>query len=206
MSEPREVEFTPEAIVFHAYPFPGARVHPAGAVPWGDVREVDPARAPPELRIDGGEALFVDARRTDDLLRAAAAHGIPTVHRADVWDMLLDPFLDTTFSEADQERTLARLEHNGVPRHEAARIRERVAERMLQYNALLWDWVHLGMWDLLHAHLPGALERAVHGDARFRELYRWAQEIAQRARIDEYATRRAVPPDAPAGGEPPADG
>lgn len=173
------VELTSNAVVFHSYPFPGARVYPSGSVPWSEVLEVDPGAYPPEIRI-AGETLFVDARYKDDLRRTAEAHGVPEVRRVDVWGMLLEPFLDTSFSEADQERTLARLEENGVPREQARQIRIRLEKRMVEYNidSMRWEWVHLGMWDLFHAHLSG--ERAVAPDA-FLDAYRWAQEIAQRA-------------------------
>ena len=180
-----DVELGPDAIVFRAYPFPGARVYPLGAVAYAEVSEVDPDAAPPEIRV-AGETLFIHAGRKDDLRRAAEAHGIPVVAREDVWDMLLDPFLDTVFTPEDEERTLDRLEANGVSRAEAAAIRARVRETMLAYNGLLWDWVHLGMYDLLsaHRHEPEPV---------FRALYDTAQEIAQRARV------RPPRPEPPAG-------
>lgn len=99
----RRVRFLAEGIAFDRYPYPGARVHPRGLVPWSAVLEVDPATSPPELRI-AGETLFVSAELREELARAAEAHGIPVVRRVDVWGMLLDPFLDTEFDEDDQER------------------------------------------------------------------------------------------------------
>lgn len=171
-----QVEFGADAVVFAGYPFPGSRVHPGGAVPWAEVVEVNPEAAPPELRT-AHEVLFIHARLKDDLRRAAEAHGVPIVERVDVWDLLLEPFLDTSFKEDDQERTLSALEQNGVSRDEALRIREEVRERMLEYNSILWDWVHLGMNDLLDAH------RVVLDEARFREFFARAQEIALRAGV-----------------------
>jgi hypothetical protein len=178
------VEFQSDAVVFEGYPFPGARVHPGGSVPWSEVVEVDPEAAPPELRV-AGETLFVSATRKDELRRAAQAHGVPVVRRFDVWDLLLEPFLDTTFDADDEERTVELLERNGISREEAQRIREAVGKRVLAYNSVLWDWVHLGMYDLLLAHQPGAVARLAGADGGFRELYRWAQEIAQRAIVDD---------------------
>ena len=58
---------------------------------------------------------------------------------------------------------------------------------MLAYNSLLWDWVHLGMYDLLSAHLH--IRRTV-SEAAFAEFYRWAQEIAQRAGVNEWVLAR----------------
>jgi hypothetical protein len=169
------VDFAPDAVVFTEYPFPGSRVHRGGAVPWAEVVEVNPEAAPPELRT-ADEVLFIHAERKDELRRAAEEHGVPVVDRVDVWDLLLEPYLDTSFKEDDQERTLSQLEQNGVPRDAAQRIRDQVGKRMLEYNSTFWDWVHLGMCDLFDAH------RGM-DEPRFRELYAWAQEIALRAGV-----------------------
>ena len=182
MSDIDEVEFGPDAIVFRGYPFPGASVYPMGAVAWADVVGVGlDTAAPPELRLRGGERLFVSAQRTDDLRREAAAHGVPLVDRYDVWDLLLEPFLDTSFDADDERRTGELLERNGVPRDEVHRIRAAVGNTMLGYNGMVWDWVHLGMFDLFLAHRPRSGSGGETEEARFRELYAWAQEIAGRA-------------------------
>src|SRR5687767_15220098 len=98
------VEFGPDTVVFTGYPYPGSRVHRGGAIPWAEVVEVGPEAAPPELRT-ADEVLFIHAGRKDDLRRAAEEHGVPVVDRVDVWDLLLEPCLDTSFKEDDQERT-----------------------------------------------------------------------------------------------------
>jgi hypothetical protein len=178
-----EVEFGPDAVVFRDYPFPGASVYPKGAVAWANVVEVElDLAAPPELRL-ANERLFISATLKDDLRREAEAHGVPVVERHDVWDLLLEPFIDTAFDEDDERRTGDLLELNGVSRDEARRIREAVGEKMLGYNSLVWDWAHLGMFDLFLAHRPGPASGRGMDEARFRELYAWAQEIAQRAGI-----------------------
>ena len=179
-----DVEFRPDAVVFDKYPFPGARVHPSGSVPWSEVVEVDPEAAPPELRI-AGETLFISATHKDELRRAAAEHGVPVVSRFDVWDLLLEPFLDTTFDSEAQAGTVELLGRNGISPEEVRRIREAVGKRMLAYNSVLWDWVHLGMYDLLQAHRPGSATRDPQPEREFVALYRWAQEIAQRAIVKD---------------------
>jgi hypothetical protein len=47
------------------------------------------------------------------------------------------------------------------------------------------------MWDLLQAHLPHPLIRAIWTEDAFRDLYRWAQEIAHRAHA---AAKNPSPP------------
>ena len=191
----QHVRFLPEGIAFDRYPYPGARVHPRGVVRWSEVLEVDPKATPPELRIVG-ETLFVSAELREEFGGAAKAHGVPVVRRTDVWGMLLDPFLDTEFDEDVQEHTLAALEENGIGRAEAERIRGRVEWAMLHHNAMLWEWVHLGLWDLLEAHRNVWVRlRLGLTPRRYRALYAWAMEIAGRGRvIPDYNGADAEPP------------
>lgn len=179
----QHVRFLAEGIAFDRYPYPGARVHPRGRVPWREVLEVDPKASPPEVRI-AGETLFVSAELRDELARASETHGVPVVRRVDVWGMLLDPFLDTEFDDDVQERTLATLEENGIARAEAEAIRKRVSWAMLHHNAMMWEWVHLGLWDLLEAH-RNVWIRLLRGltPGRWRAFYAWAMEIAGRGRV-----------------------
>jgi hypothetical protein len=170
--------FSQTGIQFEHYPFPPASVYRAGFLPWTAISEVVPG-APPEVRTHAGEVLFISAVQTDELYAATDAAGIPTVRRVDVWDLILTPFLDTVFDAAYHERVLLRLDANGISRAECQQIRERVREPMLSYNALLWDWVHLGLYDLLNAHLSVLSKQA------FRTFYWEAMAIALRANREE---------------------
>lgn len=166
--------FTSAGIQFEHYPFPPASVYPAQFLPWETVSELV-LGMPPEVRTHAGEVLFVSAAQTQELTAAAETAGIPTVRRVDVWDLILTPFLDTTFDEAYHEHLLVYLESNGISRDECQHIRNQVREPMLDYNALLWDWVHLGLYDLLLAHIARLSQQA------FQAFYWEAMAIAMRA-------------------------
>lgn len=169
-----QTTFSTTGIHFHRYPFQPATVFPDKFLPWDAVQEMVPGW-PPEVRTRQGEVLFVSAEHEDALKAAVQAAGIPLVKRFDVWDMILTPFLDTEFDEATHEHILAMLEANGISREECQQLRARVAQPMLAYNALLWDWVHLGLYDLLLAHRP------LLATADFRAFYWEAMAIARRA-------------------------
>ena len=193
------VRFGAEGVTWERYPFRGARVHPRGTVRWSEIREVDPDANPAEVRIDR-ETLFVDAALAEELRRAAAEHGVPIVRRVDVWDLLLEPYLDTELDAEHEERTLRLLEETGVPRAEALAIRARVGPRMLAYNAMLWEWGSLGLFDLLHAY-RGFLATGLPGrTGDFRAFYREAMEIAARGKV------RPPLDDAESAGAPSVDG
>jgi hypothetical protein len=172
------VAFSEEGLRFEGYPFAPASVYPRGFVAWREVQEVAIRAAPPEVWLrDAPEILFVSAEQRDELARFAEQAGVPLVRRVDLWDLILEPFLDTTFSEEMQERSLEILAAHGVTREQCANLRGRVERAMVRYNfdSGLWDWVHLGLYDVLSA-LRGEVR-----SEEYRAFYGEAMEIARRA-------------------------
>lgn len=148
------VTYAKDGIHIQAYPFAPASVYPSAIVPWADIQACLPDRAPPEIWTTRGDILFIPAHQRDDLRVAATHHHIPNAHAIDTWALILEPFLDTTFDTNDQERTRALLAQAGIDEHTCQALRERFGKLMLAYNfdTGLWDWVHLGLYDLLNAH------------------------------------------------------
>jgi hypothetical protein len=177
--------FESDHIQFHDYPFAAASVSKQGALFYSDICEVLPTRFPPEVRTHQGEVLFIPAVQRDELTRIATQHQLPITDRIDLWAMLLEPFLDTEHSPAEQARTLALLAQYGVPNDETRRIRSQVARIMLAYNFAsgLWEWVHLGLFDLLNAYLADL------GDSEnetFAHHYWQAMEIAKLEQVSSH--------------------
>lgn len=176
--------FSPAGVAFARYPFAPATVYPQGIVPWEEIAEINLQAWPPELRLHSGEILFVSADERDRLRSASERFEIDVVQRVDVWHLLLEPFLDTEFDEKHQEQTLCTLEANDVAREETAAIRREVGPKMLRYNTYVWEWVHLGLFDLLAtrfgSYLPNWLP--VLG-RRERRYYWWAMEVARRGKV-----------------------
>lgn len=116
----------------------------------GDVVEIDPGGFPPLLRT-GDELLFVSATRKAELEAWALKQGVPLRSRFDVWAALLEPALDTRFSAEQQKRTLEQLLRHGFTAREVEAIRARVVEPMRRWNldSMTWEWVHLGLFDVL---------------------------------------------------------
>jgi hypothetical protein len=181
-----DVEFLADGVAFRAYPFAPASVHPSGVVSYSAVREVLPEMWPPEIRTHAGEVLFVSATQKDQLLAAAARHALPIVRRIDMWALILEPFLDTEFSEQSQQRTFEILHENGVGRERCEALRQEFGPAMYHYNfaTFLWEWVHLGQYDLFSAisSVPGNLLAWQKGRS-FATFYSEAMEIAGCGRI-----------------------
>ena len=159
-----------------------------GAVAAAAIQDADPAEAPPEIRTVFGETLFISARQREELERFCRASQIPTRKRPDIWGDLLEPFLDTEFTPEHEAATLSRLHRAGLTETEVGQVRARVGPLMLAFNAIHWEWCHLGLADLLDAVTTEALpghSRAWLGAGQvggelgeIASFYAWAMRIA----------------------------
>lgn len=180
-----EVTFGEDNIRFLSYDFPGATVHPTGSLVAAQVRDADWTTAPPEIRTVLGETLFIPREQQAELEQFCRRNHIKKKHRPDTWSDLLEPFLDTWFDPDDEQATEQRLRQAGLSPQEVVDIRQRLAPLMNAYNfdGMLWEWVDLGLFDLLHA-VTGPLVKpslqATLGDPK--AIYAWAMEIAERHR------------------------
>lgn len=145
------IYFTNTHIRFNSYPFKMSTLSQHGRLPYTDILDVDPRQAPPEIRTIRGETVFIPATVRDQFQAEIAGHRWPTVYRVDVWALLLEPFLDTVMSDDHQANTLKLLEMCHLSQPDVATIRQAVGSAMLSYNSMMWDWVHLGLYDLLMA-------------------------------------------------------
>lgn len=143
-------------ITFADYPFFPATVFPSATIAWEQVDDIDLLAPPPTVRV-GAELLMVSAVHRDELAGYAARHRIPVAARHDrLWGGILEPFLDTEFTEADLQRTMSRLGAAGLGPGQVAELRDRFGPAMWMYNFAIprWEWVHLGLFDLLAATHP----------------------------------------------------
>jgi hypothetical protein len=111
----------------------------------------------------------VSAIDRDSLENFAKKNNIPIVDRPDIWEMICEPFLDTTFDETHQKQTIVNLEANGVSERETISIREKIGKRMLFVNSFVMDWTHIGQLDYLNWTL-----------FMNKQKYWWSMEIALR--------------------------
>lgn len=156
------------------------------------IREVDPTGSwPPEVRTADGETLFVPASQQKTLEAFALECEIPLVQRVDVWSLLLRPYLDTWFPADERAATHLRLLQVGIDKDAAQRIRELIGPAVQAYNAVHWEWCHLGLFDLLNSLLgKWETKRSQRWFRRYTELspsgyatlYTWAMEIAELGR------------------------
>ncbi|WP_236790957.1 hypothetical protein [Amycolatopsis sp. GM8] len=180
-----DVSFAEDHIVFARYEFPGATVHPAGVLTLARIRDADPKAWPPEIRTTLGETLFVPRAQEPELEEFCRRNDVTTKRRPWIWSDLLEPFLDTWFDPDDERATDERLHKAGLSQEEITEIRQRLTPLMRAYNfdSMLWEWVDLGLFDLLNAAtgplVNPALQATLGDPAAF---YTWAMAIAERSR------------------------
>lgn len=180
-----EVRFAHDHICFPRYDFPGATVYPTGTLTPAHIRDADWRAIPPEIRTTLGETLFIPREHQSDLEQFCRRNAITRKHRPDTWADLLEPFLDTWFDPEDERATGNRLREAGLSQEEVAEIRRLLSPLMEAYNfeSMLWEWVHLGLFDLLCAAtgplVKTSLQATLGDPARF---YTWAMDIAERYR------------------------
>lgn len=180
------ITFTGQGIEFRDYPYKPACVYPNGEILYTETQEINSSSAPPEIWTKGGDILFISAEYKEELRAKAKIHNIPDNHRIDIWALILEPFLDTYFDEADQKRTLKILEEQGIGREEVIRLREELKEVMIAYNfdSMLWDWCHLGLMDVLDARtgkLSGLSFKLSERD--FEKFYKEAIALTRKGKV-----------------------
>lgn len=173
-------EFLEDCIGFNKYIFPPSKVYSESVtkkVLAENIDEIDLEGAPPVLKI-GDELIFVSAEHRSELESFAKRNNIEMKVRFDIWDSILEPFIDTEFTSENAKRNQENLEKHGLGEELVQDWREKVRETMTAYNfgTGLWDWVHLGLWDLLNAYKLGMGEKLT--EEQFTRLYWDSMKIA----------------------------
>ncbi len=149
-------------------------------IPAEEIDEIDLNGAPPVLKI-GNELVFVSAELRSELDEFAKRNRIIAKQRFDIWDAILEPFIDTEFTLENARRNMENLERYGLKEKYVNEWRTKVSETMIAYNfgTGLWDWVHLGLWDLLTAYKISIGEKLT--EQEYGELYWESMKVALRS-------------------------
>ena len=170
-----KVSFNNEAISFENYPFENSIASIKGLIPSEDILSICTSTHPPTIRV-GNELLFIAAEHKQDLFSFAKHNNLPLINRPELWDWILEPFLDTAFSDEVKARTYTRLAEYALTRQETDELRDQVGRQMMKYNfdTMLWEWGMFSALDVLLAMRP-KLKRAA-----FKLFYDRVMEIAMR--------------------------
>jgi hypothetical protein len=170
-----KVEFGINSLTFRNYPFDNSVISVSSQITSKDVISICIKSAPPTIKVDN-ELIFISAKYKSELAAFAARNKIPLSDRVEIWDWILEPFLDTEFTDEDKGRLYDLLEKYKLDKQTVDNIRETVKEQMMKYNfdTMLWEWVKFGALDVLQAMRP----KLNAGD--FALFYKQVMEIALR--------------------------
>ncbi|MCL2387490.1 MAG: hypothetical protein FWC89_08090 [Defluviitaleaceae bacterium] len=172
-----EYEILDNCIVYSKYPFKCSHAY-QNAIHAEDILEANiNSYGMPTIRIKQDELIFISAVDKDKLATFCEKNNLPVVQRIDVWELVLDVFLDSYRSPEMTQRVYDLLQKCGISKEECNNLRKEVAQRMCAYNDVLWEWVHLGLCDLLSAY-QGNYPKPLLDDNGFKDFYFKTMRIA----------------------------
>ncbi len=162
-----------DTITFLNYPFEPSVAFKHATITAAEIDNIDPTSYPPTVKI-GNELLFVRATQQDALKKFAADNNLTTVDRPDLWSWILEPFLDTEFTDETDKRLKILLAEYGLTEEFVFSLRQALGTQMIKYNfdTMLWDWTHLVAFDVLSAM------STKYNKAEYQDFYKDVMRIA----------------------------
>ncbi|MBL3656132.1 hypothetical protein [Fulvivirga sediminis] len=159
------------------YPFEPSSVYPEKEISANEINSICTDSYPPLIKVKD-EVIFISREYFEDLKNFRERNKIPPFEATRNWDWLLEPYLDTEYTEQTDKRLNDLLSKNGILKDEIDSIRNEVRDQMYKYNfdTMLWDWGGLGLADVL------AAMRVKYNKAQFAEFYKRAMEIEVRTK------------------------
>ena len=165
--------FYPDHFVIADYPFTFSAAFDRKPVFTTFIENIDLSSGPITVKVKN-ELIFISAEQRNEVEVFATRNDLPLVKRPAIWDWILEPFLDTEYTDEMDERLGKLLSKYGLDEHSVSALREEVGVPMLKYNfdTMLWDWCSLGLCDVL-----GAMRIKYKGE-EYDRFYQSAMEIA----------------------------
>lgn len=157
-----------EILFPNGYYFKAASIYKSRTLSVRNINEIHTYTHPASCVVNNNEIIFLPKISCQDLLAFARTYNIPHPRRADIWELINTPFLDTEMDELEAHNVSASLIENGVSKDEITAIRKRIHLPMLALCYLTWEWVYMGHYDYLRSVVLTP------------KKYWWSMEIALR--------------------------
>ena len=168
-----QVTIDDDFIQIENYPFEPSIAYRQTIFTPDQIDDIDFKAWPPTIRIND-ELIFLTSEKKSELEDFAQKHHIKTVERRDIWDGILEPFLDTEYTPEIDQRVTRFLESYGLTTDQVKSLRMEVETQMLKYNfsTMLWEWGGFDASDVLRAM------RTKYNQDEFRDFYKRVMAIA----------------------------
>jgi len=122
------------------YPFEPSVAYRQTIFTTNQIENIDLKSYPPTFKV-GKELIFLTSEKKVELEEFAIKNNIKTVERPWIWDWILEPFLDTEFTNETDQRLTRLLESYGLKKEQVKSLRKEVETQMLKYNfdTMLWE-------------------------------------------------------------------
>jgi hypothetical protein len=172
-----ESEILGSTIKISKYPFEPSSVFLDKVIDAKEIKAISWDSYPPLIRIDN-EVIFISREYSDVLKKFVERNKVETFEATRNWDWLLEPYVDTEYTDETDQRLTGLLQKNGILKEEIDEIRSEVKDQMFKYNfdTILWDWGGLGLSDVLESM------RVKYNKEEFIDFYNRAMEIQLRTK------------------------
>lgn len=155
------------------YPFEPSIAFKQAVFSADQIKDISYKLFQPSIRIKE-ELIFLPTEYRRELEVFATTNNIKVVDRPFIWEWILEPFLDTEYTEEMDQRLMGFLGDYGLTTNEVKSLRAEVGAQMHKYNfdTMLWEWTVLDASDVLRAM------RTKYSKNEFRDFYARVMKIA----------------------------
>jgi len=170
-----ESEIRKDKIAITDYPFEPSIVYPNKIISANEINFISADFGLCRIYIDT-DIIFVTSEQKAELIKFAEINEIKLIKHSWNWNWILEPYVDTEFTDDNEKRVEKCLLNVGIDKNETKSIRDEVGKQMFKYNfdTMLWDWCSLGLCDVLSAM------RVKYNKTDFKDFYQRAIEIDKR--------------------------
>lgn len=172
-----ESEIKANEIIITKYPFKPSIAYPSKTIGADEIHFIHAKHGLCRLYVQN-DIIFISQELKDELIEFANTNRIELIEHSWNWDWILEPYVDTEFTDETEKRISKCLSEVGIDELETQKLRNEVSTQMYKYNfdTLLWDWCSLGLHDVLSAM------RVKYDEKEFADFYKRAIEIDKRGK------------------------
>jgi predicted metal-dependent HD superfamily phosphohydrolase len=164
-----QVRVDRDALSYQMYALPYPRLEELITIKAAEIELVFAGYDGYQILLRNGNVVLFPREKTIALDLFVKSNNIPAVTGSDPWNLLTEPYLDQSYTAEETQRTIEHLGKLGFDPGEVGAIRKKVGPALFAYNFFVWEWVSMGLLEVLHTQ-----------KLRSESFYRWAISISQR--------------------------
>jgi predicted metal-dependent HD superfamily phosphohydrolase len=164
-----QVQVDRDSISYKNYPLPYPRLDELRLIKAAEVELIFAGYDGYQILLRNGNVVLFPREKEMALYEFVRCNRITTLAGIDPWNLLTEPYLDQSYTPEETQKTIARLGELGFEPGEVEAIRKKVGPSLLAYNSFVWEWVSMGLLEVLDTNTSEP-----------EGFYRWAISISKR--------------------------